>query len=130
MRGRGTHRLWQPLHQCIQPHKVQQRLWERRRQHRLPARLVLVQVADLELVLQVVESGSELIGDPGSQDLAVLPCVLLVDGGKLGAGVAADEGLDVLDVGLVEKGGLSVLEHHVLDVLVVLQSQTGEHFLR
>ena len=80
--------------------------------------------------MKIVESAGELIGDPGSQDLAIVSSVLLVERDKLGRSVTSDQCLNILDIGLVEGRRRAVLEEHVGNVLLVVEGETGQDFLR
>lgn len=81
--------------------------------------LVGEEIGGLELLGKLVECGTELGRDGGSR-LASFD-VLAPDGIELSTGVAANDGLDIADVGEVEVGGLAILEEHRLDVLGVLE---------
>ena len=125
-----THRLRKTFNQLVQTDEVDEGLGESTREN-IPAALdLLVQGTRLELGLQVVQRAGELIGDSSSQHLAVVTSVFLVKGDKLGRGVSGDESLNVLDVGLVEGGRRTVLEQHVGNIFLVIQSETSQDLLR
>jgi hypothetical protein len=93
--------LGQSLHERVETNLVLERLGDRSRQDVLSGLHIVVQVRNLELVLQVVERGRELVRDGRSGLGALVSKPLLGDAGVLGRGVLADLLLDVLDVGLV-----------------------------
>ena len=126
----ATHRLGKTFDQLVKTNKVEEGLGESTGENVLAALDLLVQGTGLELGLQVVQRAGKLIGDSSSEHLAVVTSVFLVEGDELGRGVTGDEGLDVLDVGLVEGRGRAVLEQHVGDVFLVVQSETSQDLLR
>ena len=118
--------LWQSLHEGVETDLVDKGLGDSAGQDVLSRRHIVVQVRHLELVLQVVEGGGEQVRNGSSGLGSLLTVPLLGDTGVLMGGILANLLLDILDVGLVESGRLSVFEDHVFDVFFVIETHTSE----
>ena len=118
--------LGKPLKECVEPDLVDERLGDRAAHDAALARLVVEQVRRLKLGLEVVELARELVRDDSAGFRALQPRVLLPDARELRCRILGDLLLDVLDVALVELGGLAVLEDHEVDVLLRGKSQAGK----
>lgn len=120
----------QTLEEGVEADLVDQRLGEGAGKHIPPALDIVVQVRVFQLVLQLVEGSGELVRDLGAHLGALVERPVLGNAVVFCCCVLADLLLDVLGVRLVEGGGLAVCEDHVVDVLLVLERQTGKHLER
>ena len=120
----------QPLQERVEPDRVDERLGDRAPHDAALARLVVEEVRVLELLLELIELARELVRDDRARLRALQARVLAPDAAELVRRVLGDDPLDVAHVALVERGGLAVLEDHVLCVLFGGEAESGEDLKR
>ena len=120
----------QPLEERVEPDRVDERLGDRATHDAALARLVVEEVRVLELLLELVELARELVRDDRARLRALQARVLAPDAPELVRRVLGADPLDVAHVALVERGGLAVLEDHVLCVLFGGEAESGEDLER